>query len=137
MPRPCACRPFKKPALCCCRTSGVPWRWNSRKRVSSRRSLRPTGVPRCCCGDALSRAFPNHGIIGEEAEDAVNPEADYLWFLDPLDGTTNFAAGLPAFAVSMGLCFRGVPVLGVVAVPWEGPGGTIFRAHVGRRRILQ
>lgn len=81
--------------------------------------------------DALSRAFPRHGIIGEEAEDAVNPEADYLWFLDPLDGTTNFAAGLPAFAVSMGLCFRGVPVLGVVAVPWEGPGGTIFRAHDG------
>ena len=37
----------------------------------------------------------------------------------------------PPFAVSMGLCFRGVPVLGVVAVPWEGPGGTIFRAHAG------
>ena len=81
--------------------------------------------------DALSRAFPTHGIIGEEAEDAVNAEADYLWFLDPLDGTTNFAAGLPAFAVSMGLCFRGAPVLGVVSVPWEGPRGTIFRAHAG------
>ena len=81
--------------------------------------------------NALSGAFPSHGIIGEEAEDAVNPEADYLWFLDPLDGTANFAAGLPAFAVSMGLCFRGVPVLGVIAVPWEGPGGTIFRAHAG------
>ena len=81
--------------------------------------------------NALSGAFPDHGIIGEEAEDAVNPDADYLWFLDPLDGTTNFAAGLPAFAVSMGLCFRGVPVLGVIAVPWEGPGGTIFRAHTG------
>ena len=81
--------------------------------------------------NALRRAFPDHGVIGEEAEDAVNPEADYLWFLDPLDGTTNFAAGLPAFAISMGLCFRGVPVLGVIAVPWEGPGGTIFRAHAG------
>ena len=81
--------------------------------------------------DALRSAFPDHGIIGEEAEDAVNPESDYLWFLDPLDGTTNFAVGLPAFAISMGLCFRGVPVLGVVAVPWEGPGGTIFRARVG------
>ena len=80
---------------------------------------------------ALRRAFPDHGIIGEEAEDAIHPEADYLWFLDPLDGTANFAAGFPAFAVSMGLCFRGVPVLGVVAVPWEGPAGTIFRAHAG------
>jgi myo-inositol-1(or 4)-monophosphatase len=51
--------------------------------------------------------------------------------LDPLDGTTNFTAGLPAFAISMGLCFRGVPVLGDIAVPWEGPTGTIFRAHQG------
>src|SRR5919202_480389 len=81
--------------------------------------------------DALRRAFPAHGIIGEEAEDAINPSADYVWFLDPLDGTTNFTAGLPAFAISMGLCYRGVPVLGVIAVPWEGPGGTVFRAHQG------
>src|ERR1700758_1634418 len=54
--------------------------------------------------DALRRAFPAHGIIGEEAEDALNPSADYVWFLDPLDGTTNFTAGLPAFAISIGLC---------------------------------
>ena len=80
---------------------------------------------------ALSHHFPDHGIIGEEGEDLVNAGADYVWFLDPLDGTTNFTAGLPAFAISMGLCFRGIPVLGVVAVPWEGPHGTIFRAHQG------
>jgi myo-inositol-1(or 4)-monophosphatase len=80
---------------------------------------------------ALMRAFPDHGIIGEEKEDAVNAGADYVWFLDPLDGTTNFTAGLPAYAISMGLCFRGAPVLGVVSVPWEGPSGTIFRAHQG------
>lgn len=84
-----------------------------------------------CLRATLTRAFPTHGIIGEEAEDAVNPGADYVWFLDPLDGTTNFTAGLPAFAISMGLCFRGVPVLGVVFVPWEGPTGTVFRAHQG------
>lgn len=80
---------------------------------------------------SLSKAFPDHGIIGEEKEDVVNAGADYVWFLDPLDGTTNFTAGLPAYAVSMGLCFRGEPVLGVVYVPWEGPGGTVFRAHQG------
>jgi myo-inositol-1(or 4)-monophosphatase len=78
---------------------------------------------------ALRHAFPTHGIIGEEGEEAVNAGADYVWFLDPLDGTTNFTAGLPAFAISMGLCCRGVPVVGVVAVPFEGPEGTIFRAH--------
>jgi myo-inositol-1(or 4)-monophosphatase len=79
----------------------------------------------------LSKALPDHGIVGEESEDVVNAEADYMWFLDPLDGTANFAAGLPAFAISMGLCFRGQPVLGVIAIPWEGPDGTIFRAHQG------
>ncbi len=81
--------------------------------------------------DALGRAFPDHGIVGEEKEDVVNAGAEYVWFLDPLDGTTNFTAGLPAFAISMGLCYRGMPVLGVVSVPWEGPTGTIFRAHEG------
>jgi myo-inositol-1(or 4)-monophosphatase len=80
---------------------------------------------------ALRRAFPEHGIIGEEDEGIVNAGAEYVWFLDPLDGTANFAAGLPAFAVSMGLCFRGVPVLGVVSIPWEGPAGTVFRAYQG------
>lgn len=80
---------------------------------------------------ALIKAFPDHGIIGEEAEDAINPTADYVWFLDPLDGTTNFTAGLPAFGISMGLCFRGTPVLGVISIPWEGPQGTIFRASQG------
>lgn len=79
----------------------------------------------------LTKAFPQHGIIGEEDEDIVNAGADYVWFLDPLDGTSNFAAGLPAFAISLGLCFRGQPVLGVVAIPWEGPESTIFRAHHG------
>lgn len=81
--------------------------------------------------NALQGAFPTHGIIGEEGEDVVNAGADYVWFLDPLDGTTNFATGLPSFAISMGLCFQGAPVLGVIAVPWEGPQGTIFRAYQG------
>lgn len=80
---------------------------------------------------ALQRAFPTHGIVGEEAEDVVNAGADYVWFLDPLDGTTNFTTGLPAFAISMGLCFQGLPVLGVIAIPWEGPAGTIFHAYQG------
>lgn len=80
---------------------------------------------------AITRAFPDHGIVGEESEEVVHAGADYLWFLDPLDGTTNFTAGLPAFAISIGLCFRGVPVLGVVAIPWEGPNGTVFRARQG------
>ena len=82
--------------------------------------------------DALSHAFPGHGIIGEEAEDAGNPAADYLWSSSTLStAPRTLPPACPPSPSPWGLCFRGVPVLGVVAVPWEGPGGTIFRAHAG------
>jgi myo-inositol-1(or 4)-monophosphatase len=55
--------------------------------------------------DALLKAFPLHGIYGEEgARDRL--DAEYRWYIDPLDGTTNFAHGFPHFCVSMGLEHR-------------------------------
>ena len=51
---------------------------------------------------ALKRAYPDHGFQGEESE-AINPEAEYQWIIDPLDGTTNFLYGVPHFAVSIAL----------------------------------
>jgi myo-inositol-1(or 4)-monophosphatase len=52
--------------------------------------------------DALLTAFPSHGIYGEEgARDRL--DAEFRWYIDPLDGTTNFAHGFPHFCVSMGL----------------------------------
>jgi myo-inositol-1(or 4)-monophosphatase len=55
--------------------------------------------------DALLTAFPSHGIYGEEgARDRLDSE--YRWYIDPLDGTTNFAHGFPHFCVSMGLEHR-------------------------------
>jgi myo-inositol-1(or 4)-monophosphatase len=52
--------------------------------------------------DALLLAFPSHGIYGEEgARDRL--DAEFRWYIDPLDGTTNFAHGFPHFCVSMGL----------------------------------
>jgi myo-inositol-1(or 4)-monophosphatase len=55
--------------------------------------------------EALLLAFPNHGIYGEEGtRDRL--ESEYRWYIDPLDGTTNFAHGFPHFAVSMGLEHR-------------------------------
>jgi len=55
--------------------------------------------------DALLMAFPAHGIYGEEgARDRLDSE--YRWYIDPLDGTTNFAHGFPHFCVSMGLEHR-------------------------------
>jgi myo-inositol-1(or 4)-monophosphatase len=55
--------------------------------------------------DALLTAFPSHGVYGEEGtRDRL--ESEYRWYIDPLDGTTNFAHGFPHFCVSMGLEHR-------------------------------
>lgn len=55
--------------------------------------------------DALLTAFPSHGVYGEEGtRDRL--DAEYRWYIDPLDGTTNFAHGFPHFCVSMGLEHR-------------------------------
>ena len=55
---------------------------------------------------ALSRAYPDHGIIGEEGS-SINPDSDFQWIVDPLDGTTNFLYGIPHFAVSIAMTYRG------------------------------
>ena len=55
--------------------------------------------------ERLSAAFPDHGIYGEEGV-RQRVESDYRWYVDPLDGTTNFAHGFPVFCVSLGLEHR-------------------------------
>ena len=55
--------------------------------------------------ERLGVAFPAHGVFGEEGARA-RMEGDYRWYVDPLDGTTNFAHGFPVFCVSMGLEHR-------------------------------
>src|ERR1700759_2101673 len=52
--------------------------------------------------ERLHVAFPEHGIYGEEGTRS-HLESEYRWYIDPLDGTTNFAHGFPVFCVSMGL----------------------------------
>jgi myo-inositol-1(or 4)-monophosphatase len=55
--------------------------------------------------ETLAEAFPDHGVFGEEGtRDRL--DAEYRWYIDPLDGTTNFAHGFPHFCVSMGLEHR-------------------------------
>jgi len=70
----------------------------------------------------LRQRFPSHQIVGEEGgayrtEEARAPSRNYLWHIDPLDGTVNFSHGFPMFCVSMGLLIDGVPSLGVVYNP--------------------
>lgn len=71
--------------------------------------------------EGISAHFPNHAIIGEEATgNGIVPKLSKdipTWILDPVDGTTNFAAGLPLTCVSVGLCDKGRPVMGCVYAP--------------------
>ncbi|SDE44135.1 myo-inositol-1(or 4)-monophosphatase [Paenibacillus sp. UNCCL117] len=60
--------------------------------------------------------FPTHRIHSEEAGD-LGPESDWLWLIDPLDGTNNYAIGLPVFTTSITLMYKREPVLGVVYEP--------------------
>ncbi len=66
--------------------------------------------------EQLRAAFPNHGILGEEGA-RVEGSSDFLWVIDPIDGTTNFAHGFPYFSVSLGLLKGDEVVLGVVYNP--------------------
>lgn len=61
----------------------------------------------------IKKKYPSHGILAEEGSES-NKSAEYLWVIDPLDGTTNFAHGLPIFAVSIGLQKNDETIAGVV-----------------------
>jgi myo-inositol-1(or 4)-monophosphatase len=66
--------------------------------------------------EVLREAFPNYGMLTEESGE-LEGEGDYRWIVDPLDGTTNYAHGLPIFSVSVALERAGETVLGVVHDP--------------------
>lgn len=63
--------------------------------------------------------FPSHRLVGEELGDSGD-DPDWTWFIDPIDGTTNFARGLPWYAISIALVYRGRPVAAVVSSPPSG-----------------
>ena len=76
----------------------------------------------------IGRLFPEHSILGEEgggdeSGESETPCNDVVWVLDPLDGTTNFLNGLPVFASSIGVLYRGRPLAGAMFVPWPVAGG--------------
>lgn len=70
--------------------------------------------------DALTTAFPDHHIVGEEGGGMGAPAetADYYWYVDPIDGTTNFATGIPHFSTSIALTDSEMnPLVGLVYDP--------------------
>jgi len=90
--------------------------------------------------DTLSAACPAHGVIGEELG-TTNPEADFCWIIDPIDGTRAFIMGQPLWGTLIGLMQRGRPLLGLMDQPftgerfWSGEERSFFRHHGEERPI--
>ena len=80
----------------------------------------------------IQEKYPDHGIIAEES-DPVHEDREWRWVIDPLDGTTNFSQGLPAFCVSIALEHNCNTVVGVVYAPYLGE---LFHAIKGEGAFL-
>tara|TARA_B100001029_G_scaffold168267_1_gene162174 strand:+ start:2179 stop:3009 length:831 start_codon:yes stop_codon:yes gene_type:complete len=75
----------------------------------------------------ISERFPEHNIIGEEDEPyLVENISEFVWVIDPIDGTTNFANGLPNFSISIGLLKNSEPIAGAIWVPWPNKNNCLI-----------
>jgi histidinol phosphatase-like enzyme (inositol monophosphatase family) len=80
----------------------------------------------------IAQRYPQHGVIGEElGED--RPDAEFVWVLDPVDGTRAFIAGLPTWCTLIGLRWQGRPVLGSIGQPYVGE---LYLGHAGGSRLI-
>lgn len=84
--------------------------------------------------ETLLKAYPNHGILAEESgRNHGAKDSEYVWIIDPLDGTTNFIHGLPIYCVSIALAYRGVVQQAVVYDPSRND---LFYATKGRGAFM-
>lgn len=65
----------------------------------------------------IKEQFPGHLVLGEEAHQDVSLDAEHLWIIDPLDGTNNYASGMPHFSISIAYCEKGEVIAGSVYDP--------------------
>ncbi len=82
--------------------------------------------------ERVGARFPGHAIVGEEVETLPAVDAEWLWVIDPVDGTANFVNGFPLFAVSIGVLHFGRPVAGAIwcaSTPALRAG--VYHAHLG------
>ncbi len=80
----------------------------------------------------ITKNFPDHSIIGEEFG-KKKTKSQYMWFIDPLDGTTNFSIGNPFFAVSIALVKNKIPIVGATYYPLRDE---LFYAERGKGAFL-
>ena len=83
---------------------------------------------------ALHKLFPEDKILSEESKDIVKDYSGRVWIVDPLDGTNYFADGKKGFAVILGLCENGVPVLGIIYAPLHQ---TIYYAQKNKGAFME
>ena len=86
----------------------------------------------------LKEKYPDTSIIAEESGAQVHSESSYTWIIDPLDGTNNYASGLPIFSISIALCHDDSTVLGIVHAPYLNETYTAIRgqgAYVNAKKI--
>lgn len=86
-----------------------------------------------CIVDLIKTSFPDHRILAEERGAGAETTSPYHWVIDPLDGTTNFAHGFPAYCVSIGVEYEGHGILGVVFDPTRQE---LFIAEAGNGAFL-
>jgi myo-inositol-1(or 4)-monophosphatase len=84
--------------------------------------------------------FPQHGIVGEEFG-SERPDAEYVWVLDPIDGTKSFISGFPIWGTLIALLHNGAPVYGMMHQPYIGErftgdsGSAAYRGPTGNRKL--
>lgn len=81
--------------------------------------------------NSIKAKYPNHSIVGEETESDNQAYEDYIWIIDPLDGTANFASGLLLHGISIGISYKGIPIVGCIYIPNNHNDGDIFHARLG------
>jgi myo-inositol-1(or 4)-monophosphatase len=82
--------------------------------------------------ERIRKQFPTHDVMGEEGT-RIESGSDYKWYVDPLDGTTNFAHGFPVFCVSLAVQYRGQGAAGVIYDPTRDE---MFAAELGKGALL-
>jgi myo-inositol-1(or 4)-monophosphatase len=88
----------------------------------------------------IKRTFPEHGVVGEEFG-AERPDAEYVWVLDPIDGTKSFICGMPVWGTLIALTRHGEPIYGMMHQPFtrehfSGDGrGASYRGPAGNRDL--
>ncbi|XP_038894425.1 phosphatase IMPL1, chloroplastic isoform X2 [Benincasa hispida] len=103
-------------------------------RMLPRQEPRTDKMSEAAILEVVRKNFKDHLILGEEGGVIGDSSSDYLWCIDPLDGTTNFAHGYPSFAVSVGVLFRGSPAAAAVVEFVGGPmcwNTRVFTATAG------